>query len=445
MMTALTHLANKLRVSERGIAMITVMGALAATTAFGIVVTAAVVVFTQDTSRDRNVKRSFAASEAGVQEARYRMNMLQPTESSPCVTTGSGGAYALAPAPGPGEWCNAESINLGNDITVSYQLSPYSIDNGVVTRRIVSTATVNGVSRRIEATTRANTGAPLFEPYAISSDQELWMHGGGVEVLSGPVRGNRDIRVEGGAKICGPGAAATPGPNYEVIIGPGSEVCGSTEPASAAFAMNPVDQGDAPTNNDNERITNGQDAGCGLDCWDPDERELNMGGHDQLNLSGHTYSMCRMQISGQAMLSIDAGSTVRIFFDSTANCDYEDNFEQMSVTGNGRIDNLGDASQLQLYFVGGTPEEFNKAKICGGAGTTAMAVYGPYTEFRLCGGGSSFDGAFAVGSMEMSGNSKVSYAPGVESIVQGTVGVFRGHKFVECTSVNAGTEPDYGC
>ncbi len=444
MMTALIHLANKLRVSERGIAIVTVMGALAATTAFGITITAAVVVFTQDTSRDRNVKRSIAASEAGVQEARYRMNMLQPTESSPCVTTGSGGTYALAQAPGPGEWCNAESINLGNDITASYQVGPYSINNGVVTRKVVSTATVSGVTRRVEATTSSNTGAPLFEPYAISSDQELQMKGNS-KVSSGDVRGNRDIVLEGNASVC-PGSA-TPGPAYQVIInGDEAGVCGSTAPASTAFAMNPVDQGDAPTNNDNDRITSGQDPSSGIN-WVPDERELSLSGSDTLNLSGHTYSFCSLQISGgNAVLSIDAGATVRIYFDSTANCDYSPGYEQLSITGQGWISNTsGDASKLQIYFVGGTPEEFNKAKICGGGGATAMAVYGPYTEFKLCGNGASYSGAFAVGKMEMTGNSEVTYDSGVESIVQGTVGVFRGHKFVECTSVNSGTEPDYGC
>ncbi len=443
MITALIHLASKLKVSERGTAIVTVIGALVATTAFGITVTAGAVIFAKDSNRDRSVKRSFSASEAGVQEARYRMNMLQPTESSPCVTTGAGGTYSLAPAPAPGEWCPAESIDIGNGITVSYQVGPYSINNGVVTRNIVSTATVNGVSRRIEATASANTGAPLFDSFAISSEEELSLKGGS-KVTSGDVRGNRDIVLTGNSSIC-PGGA-TPGPAYEVVIGPEANVCGPTTPASTAFALNPVDQGDAPTNNDNDRITTGQDPSSGIN-WDPGERELRLSGSDTLNLSGHTYSFCRLQISGgNAILSIDAGATVRIFFDSTANCKYSDGFEQLTVTGQGWINNTsGVASNLQIYFVGGTPEEFNKAKICGGGGATSMAVYGPYTEFKLCGNGSALNGAFYVGKMELDGGALLSYDESVESIVQGTIGVFRNQKFVECSSVNPGGDPDSGC
>lgn len=438
-----TRTARRLLGVERGTALVAALGIMIAVTTFGIAITAGVSSNFGQSNRDQKVKRAFATAEAGVQEARYRMNMLQPTSSNPCVTLGSG-TYVLTSAPGEGQWCSEETVTLGNGNTATYQISPYIIIGGVVTRSVVSTGTVNGVTRRIKATASANTGAPLFSPFAVASDGDLTMTGDAN--INGSVRSNGDINMTGNSTICGETASATPGPGHSVNLGPNSEVCGPTDPAESEFVLNQPDQGDAPTNNDNDRIDNGLDPGHGFN-WNPGDRELSLDGNDTLNLTGHTYSFCKLTLSGHSQLTVEASAIVRIFIDSTANCGYSSpSTEQLSISGTASIVNTSqDPTHLQIYMMGGTESNPNKASLSGGASTTELVLYAPYTNLTISGNG-SFTGAIVAKKVTFNGNGgTIGYDSRVETIDQTTIGVYRSQKLVECTPTNTGSTPDSGC
>lgn len=433
--------------SERGVALVTTLGVLLIAMGVAVAVTMSVTVNTQQSNRDRNVKRALAAAEAGVNEATYRMNMLQPTSGSPCVGL-SGGVFVRTAAPGPGEWCTAQALDFGNGSTAQYQISPYASTSGVVTRSVVSKATVNGASRRVMVTTSANTGAPLFEPFGMSSNQTMTLSGNAN--LSGAARSNNDINMSGNARVCGTGAAAHPGPGHAVHLSGNAEVCGGdTTPASAPFVLTPVDQGDAPTNNDNNRLAAG-----GADTrttpgysWTAATRRLSLSSNSTLTMGGHTYSLCTLSVSGNAQLIIAASAVVRIFIDSTSNCGLAAGYNQLSVSGNGKLINTSqDPTHLQIYMVGGTPGTPNSASLSGNAVATQLAFYAPYTNLSMSGNSASYSGAFLANQINVSGNgAAVTYNSAVESITAATIGVYRHQKFIECTPTSTGNTPDGGC
>ncbi len=440
MFTTIKNRALSIGASDHGSALVTVIGALIATMAFGLAVTAASTYFSRESSRDRSVKRALAASEAGIQEARYRMNMLQPTESSPCVTTDSGGEYVLTSAGADG-WCNAETIAMGSGNSSTYQISPYVVDNGVVTRKIVSTGTVNGVKRRIETTTSSNTGTPLFGSYAAQSDQLLELENNAE--IYGAVRSNSDISLYNNAHIyCAETSGVTPGPGSEVIQRNNSSVCGSTDPASSLYTTTPVDQGDAPTNNDNNRFFE-QDTTTGTVTFDA--RVLRMRNNATLTLSGHTYSICALDMENNSELIIAEGAVVRIYIDSTENCGYQHNALQFNLENNATIRNINeDSSYLQIYMMGGTPEQSNRAKIENNADVAEFVLYAPFTELTLD-NNATITGAVVTRRVYLNNNSRITYDPNSTSITESTTGVYQYQKFVECTPVNSGSGPGDDC
>lgn len=445
MKARLRQLAGKLARAERGTALVTAMGAMVAVSAFSVALTAGVATNTGQSRRDKDVKLALAASEAGVQEATYRLNMLQPSSDSPCVTL-SGGTLVTTSAAEDG-WCNSETVDLGNGVTASYRISPYDSDGGMVTRGIVSTGSVRGRTRRVEVTTSANTGAPLFAPYAMSSNDVFSLSGN--SNVTGAIRSNNNINMSGNARVCGAGAAATPGPGHTVNISGLAEVCGgNTTPATENFPVNPVDQGDAPSNNDNGRFFAQDPKSPTGVSWSPSTRQLSMSGNGTLNMGGHTYSLCKLALSGNSHLSIAASAEVRIFIDSASACGLTpSSVTQFSISGNGKITNLsGDPTHLQIYMVGGSPGSPNSASMSGNAlVTTQLAFYAPYTNLSLS-GNSSFNGAFVANRITMSGNSGgITYNDEVEDITAETIGVYQRQNYVECTPAPTGQTPDSGC
>ena len=122
----------------------------------------------------------------------------------------------------------------------------------------------------------------------------------------------------------------TPGPGKTVQI---RNSAASPErlhhPGPAELNLQPVDQGDAPTNNDNARIGNPpQPTGLDpcTDCngidWDPSTRMLSLRNNSTLTLGGSVYSFCGIEIENTAQLKIPArplGTGIRIFIDSPDN------------------------------------------------------------------------------------------------------------------------------
>src|SRR4029078_10707706 len=129
-------------------------------------------------------------------------------------------------------------------------------------------------------------------------------------------------------------------------------VCGgySVAPAATAFNLQPVDQGNAPTVNDNGRIGNPPGVASADTCtscanidWNPATRVLNLRNNATLTLGGNVYSLCRLDLDNSSQLKIAArplGTSVRIYIDSPENCGGANGMGSVSVRNDSTIVNM---------------------------------------------------------------------------------------------------------
>ena len=85
------------------------------------------------------------------------------------------------------------------------------------------------------------------------------------------------------------------------------------------LVLPPVNQGDAPTNNDNGRFF-AQDPRSGKGVtWNPLTRTLVMKSNSEVNLGGSIYSLCKLTFDNTTIY-VAPGSQVKIYFDSPEAC-----------------------------------------------------------------------------------------------------------------------------
>ncbi|KKL44794.1 hypothetical protein LCGC14_2362130, partial [marine sediment metagenome] len=269
----------------------------------GAAATAAVTANSQS-NRDRSVKRAVGAVDAGLSVATYRINKLQPPDQQ-CVVVDGSGDLQLAALDSDG-WCPAQTENLGDGAGYSYRASagqPAMVNGqSLVQRRVVSTAVVNSVQRSALVTVGSSNGTPLFANNAAMGLGPLTV--GNTSRIEGSVASNGDITVENQGGICGD---ARPGPGHQFIVRNSGYQCQgfSSDPLLETVVLNPVDQGDAATVNDNDRL-GVQDPWVepGTIDWNPSTRVLTLRENSTLTLTGNVYSFCRLQVKNAAQLII---------------------------------------------------------------------------------------------------------------------------------------------
>jgi hypothetical protein len=409
------------------------------------------------TQRDRDVKRSLQAASSGVDAALYRLNLLQPG-SGQCITQTAGTLTVTAPS--PDGWCATQSEDLGDGVTYAARVSPaLSIrPNGqaLVQREVVSTGTVNGVRRRVMTRITAATGEPVFPGgYAGVSLTALTV-GNNVNI-SGGLGTNGSILLKNFAQVCGD---TTPGPGKALTIQNNAHVCGgySVAPATTAFNLQPVDQGNAPTVNDNPRIGNPPGitsldpcTSCGSVDWNPATRVLNLRNNATVTLGGNVYSFCRLDLDNSSQLKIAArapGTSVRIYIDSPENCGGGNGMGSVSVRNNAAIVNMNtDPTTLQLYVVG-SPDKATTVDFSNGVDLATgmmMAIYAPYSTVTLS-NNVSLTGAIAARSLVLQNNASLTYSDRIADITTGSpLRLYRSAEYRECAGDQQTTAIDSGC
>jgi hypothetical protein len=250
----------------------------------------------------------------------------------------------------------------------------------------------------------------------------------------------------------------TPGPGKTVEIRNSASVCpsGSTTPAQQSFNLQPVDQGDAATNNDNARIGSPPQptsldpcTDCGSIDWDPATRMLNLRNNSTLTLGGSVYSFCGIDLDNTAQLKIPArplGTGIRIFIDSPDNCGGAGT-GSVSARNSATILNLNtDPTTFQLYLLGSssipTYVAFDGVDF---ASDLVMAVYAPYSTIRIK-GDSRLSGAIASKAIDLQNSAGIEYHERIADITTGSpLRLYRPEQYVECTTVPTSTQPDSGC
>ena len=407
--------------------------------------------------RDRNVKQAIQAANAGLEAAMYRTNLMQPGSLQCALKSALTGNLSVLGV-GVDGWCPEQTEDLGNGqsytVLVSAGSSLHVNGQSLVQRKFVSTGAANDVRRRVVLRANAATGEPVFpQGYAGVSLDGITLPNS-VQVLGG-VGSNGDITLRNYSYVCG---NVTPGPGKSVQVRNSASVCpsGSTTAAEQSFNLQPVDQGDAPTNNDNARIGSPPQpisldpcTDCSGIDWDPGTRMLSLRNNSTLTLGGSVYSFCGIEIDNTAQLKIPArplGTGIRIFIDSPEHCGGEGT-GSVSVRNSGTILNLNaDPTTFQLYLLGSSSIEthvaFDGIEF---AGDLVMAVYAPYSTIRIK-GNTHLSGAIASKSIDLQNSAQITYHQRIEDITTGSpLRLYRPEQYLECTAVPTGPSPDSDC
>jgi hypothetical protein len=409
------------------------------------------------TKRDRDVKRALQAATAGVDAQIYRLNLLQPG-SLQCVSL-SLGTLTISALSADG-WCAAQTEDLGDNASYSARVSRAIAINpngqALVQRSVVSTGYSNGVRRRVLTRITAATGEPIFPGgYAGISLTSLDV-GNNVNV-NGGLGTNGNIVLKNFAQVCGD---ATPGPGKSLNIQNNAHVCSgySVTPVQTPFNLQPVDQGNAATVNDNARIGDPPSSisldpctSCSNVNWNPSTRVLSLSNNSTLTLGGSVYSFCRLDLDNTAQLRIPArplGSAVRIYIDSPEHCGGGNGMGSVSVRNNSSIVNVNaDPATLQLYVVGSstiaTSVDFSNGLDL--ATDMIMAIYAPNSTVTLR-NNVRMTGAIAARQLVLQNNATLTYHDRIADITSGSLlRLYRTAEYRECSNNQETAEIDSGC
>jgi hypothetical protein len=442
---------------DRGVALPLALAVLFTTGGLATLAAREAIFSSSQTLRDQTVKRAAHAATAGIEAGIFRMNRMQPGPQECVVKSGSGGSLAVADLAADG-WCAPQTEDLGNGSSFSVRVSGVTTvsANGqmLAERRMVSTGIAGSTTRRVRVTMNAATGAPVFAQGYAAVSLATVDYGNNVRITGG-LGSNGNIYLKNSAQVCG---AATPGPGKRLFIRNAASVCPthSTAAAQTSFNLQPVDQGDAPANNDNARIGNPPQptsldpcTDCdGID-WDPSTRMLRLRNNSTLTLGGSVYSFCGIELENTAQLKIPVrplGTGLRLFVDAPESCGGEGT-GSVSVRNSATILNLNaDPTTFQLYLIGSsaisTVVAFDGVDL---AQNLVMAVYAPYSTIRIK-GDTTLSGAIASKSIDLQNSARIDYHERIADITTGSpLRLYRPEHYLECTSTPPGSEPDSGC
>jgi hypothetical protein len=400
------------------------------------------------TVRDKGSKSALTIAEAGVEQALLHYNRIPPS-TEPCAPVGGTASAG---------WCPpvAGGFNGG---TYTYQLKPVTNFNGsdVISREIevVSTGNVDGVQRRVDVV--ANSTVRPFREWESTVLAQDGIHLNSEAYVGSNMATNGDVLMDSNAQLCG---HASYGVGQSMTLLENAEqICGTQ--AEKALTLPPVNQGDAPTVNDNGRFfsldlvsgnragacfdgvrANGQAGTCG-------ERHLDITGNSSVTLGGARYSFCKLSLNSNTALYVEAGKTVTIYFDSPEACGLADGESQLELASNARITTTpGAPVNIALLFVGSdtmeTRIQLNSNTSAQGNCNQNFVIYAPRTDIQL-NSNASFCGAIGGKNLEIRSESRVYLdSLALDYALPNAPPHYAVESFIDCSSASA-SPPDAGC
>jgi len=431
---------------------------LAVTSIVGVAVTISVQA-QRSATRDSDTKAALTVAEAAVSQALLHYNRVPTTTAQPCVVTDGGTVGTAATV---GGWCPTSVGSTGAN-TFSYAVRPTS---GAL--EIVATGNADGVARRVDVSAKSSSGQQMFSDATLKAQDWIRMSSD-AQVLSG-VGTNGDITMDSNARICGSASvgigrtlsAMSNAAWYSTYNHP--DCATQLDPANvpqAPLTLPPVNQGDAATNNDNNRLFsedlisgvpqfvcfnglrgNGSTGSCG-------PRELSLSSNSSVTLAGDTYSFCRLTMSSNTTLFTAAGANVRIYFDSPEACGLAPGATQLNLSSNSRITSTGgSATNVGMYFLGSNTRatSINLASNTQVAGDCEQnfVIYAPLTAITF-NSNSTYCGAIAGKTVQIDSNARIYADNGAAGFeLPNAAPHYVVDRFAECTATASGT-PNAGC
>ena len=446
-MNPLTKLTTIRR--EDGFAVPTAMLMLLAATSIVTVGVMSSVRTQSGTTRDQNTKSALPQAEAGVEQALLHFNRIQ-VSANPCSPVSVTGPDASG-------WCGPVTGGF-DEGAFTYYARP--LTGGEL--EIVSTGDYNGVTRRVYASANSSSGQQVFaEASTLSQDG---MHLDSNAEIRSNVATNGGIQLDANSKICGAanvgiGKELGTSSNAQHFNDPNCTVAGGA--GEEELSLPAVNQGDAATVNDNGRffaqdLVSGQKADA---CWNGvrangssgscGTRELSVSNNSAVTLGGAKYSFCKLTMSSNSALYVQAGATVVIYFDSPEACGYQSGTVQLEMLSNTRISSTpGSPANIALLFVGSSSRQtqinLNSNTAANGTCSSNFVVYAPRSDITL-NSNSTYCGGIAGKTLELDSNAKVlSHGDASSYVLPGTPPHYELSRFVECTA-QATAQPGTGC
>jgi hypothetical protein len=423
----------------------------------------------QGTVRDQGTKSAVQVAEAGVNEALLHYNRIPPSDTNPCSPLP---APATTSPPDGSGWCQAVSGSF-NGAPYTYQVRPFTDpdDGDKLILEIVGTSTVAGASRRIFERASASSTWEPFSEYQVKAGE--WIHlDQNAEIRAGTAT-NGDIELNSNARQCG---QASVGIGKELLKDPNSQYYQNHDCATPYDTVNEeeltlpsVNQGEAATVNQNGNFfaVNPVVSGKPRDvCWNGVKgdgtagtcgaRHLDIGGPNAaVILQTGVYSLCKLTMSSNTALYVQAGATAVIYFDSPEACGYEDEpIVQLEMDSNSRITPTGgNSADIQLLFVGslGEGDDFRETEVHMSSNTYIPAaceqnfvLYAPLSDVTL-NSNSTYCGGLAGRTLSLASNARVWTPPqGLNFDLPATAPHYEVESFVECSAAPQ-TPPNSGC
>jgi len=380
------------------------------------------------TIQDFQSKDAFAAAEAGAHEGilRYNATTVSGDSWGQCLPSGT-----TPVSDGAGwSWCPAEAGQLPDGSTYTWRVGfPQQLPGAPLpahTAQIVSQGTTHGVSRRIDMTVRSASSQTPFSTAGIVGLNSIALDAN--DQLTGNAATNGDVTLAGNDQVCG---NTQVGPGRNVIGGPPNCPGGSATVTQGVTSLPPVNQGDAPTNNQNgnfftvnpvapatknaqRRVCfNGRNAAGETDTsCGPRELALNNGASGvALTLNGGNYSLCKLTMGSGTTIYVANGAKVTIYFDSPEACGYTAATTQLNMNSNTSIQvNGGTAQNMRMLFVGSdtipTVATMSSNTVQNVTCNQDFIIYGPRTDIVFA-SNSYFCGAVAGKTVKSNSNTSV--------------------------------------
>ena len=415
--------------------------------AFGVVSVAVIasVQAQQGSSRDQRSKEALAAAEAGVSQALLHYNRIATVPAAPCLVQSSGTTVA-APVQASGTeagWCQQVTGAVGN-AAFAYSVRPVGAEIEIVSR-----GTSDGVSRRIEVTGDSSSGRRIFNEASVLAQDSITLDSNAT--IESNMMTNGSVSLLSNARICGDashgvGQSVNLGGNSQ-HLGQGCVSAGNT--IEEPLTLPPVNQGDAPTNNDNDRFFTLDVLSGDPNSWTPATRTMRLRANSSLTMGGQIYSFCRLEMDSNTSLFIAPSSNVTIYFDSPEACGLDEDDVQLDMRSNSVISGVGGGPvNLSMLFVGSrdipTNILFNSNTQANDVCEQNFVLYAPLSNITI-NSNSQFCGAMGGKTIHIDSEAYLQASSESSSFeLPNTAKHFVTTAFKECKSTATGV-PDAGC
>ena len=459
---------------EDGIALIVSLGVLTLVAIIATTALANSLLFAGDSNRNAGSTRALSVAEAGLQQARYRLNKYAPLNNECLLMDNSKPAASGGECPGV---LGQTPFDLGNRSSYIYwvtdtgQGAQCGGQSGGLDRCIVSIGRADGQQRRVAIRATTTSGKNLF-PNGITATKNFSIRGGasitgtiGTDTSPITFLGNsHNTTITGGCNVTYPPPYPANDPCTYTQTTPS---CPPSPDHTFAACEDSVDTMDFPASKvSNSNNTPGK-VSCLPGCYNAgatsatfptgDLRALVVPNQGTVVLQSGDYNFCSITLGNGVNLALATPTTkVRIFIDSAARSTPDKGCSDATVPdpanyspitlGNNASFNAGnpDASTMFFFIYGRGPAgsctaDFQNSPV------TNIALVAPNCDVLTNNGGTWFGAIFAR-SFDANNSFTFVYDPHTAPPPPGSGGFYQRKFWTECKSVppNA-NDPESGC